>query len=231
LRWRHPQRGLLSPAQFIGIAEDTGLIVPIGTWILTQAIRQASLWRHQTRHRDIGVSINLSARQIAQPDLAITIAKAMEQADLPPPLVTLEVTESVSHTEPNIRMLESLKTLGVRLSIDDFGTGHSSLNYLSRLPVDVLKVDRSFVVGLPRPQDNAIVGAIVTLAHALELDVIAEGVENTEQLDAIAALGVGYVQGFHFARPMSPKAVEELLLTWRPTPLLAGAYAAQSSKQ
>jgi diguanylate cyclase (GGDEF)-like protein/PAS domain S-box-containing protein len=212
VRWRHPERGLLQPDDFLDVAEDAGSIVPIGEWVLAEACRRAASW---SGARDIGVAVNLSARQFAEPDLARTVAGAMAVAGLAPPLVTLEVAEDVlmGDAEASLRVLASLEALGVQLSIDDVGTGYSSLAYLSRLPVGTLKVDGSVILGLPgRSEDVSVLDAVVGLAEAFGLQVVAEGVESAEQLEAVTARGVRYAQGFHLAPPLSPAEVEALLV-------------------
>ena len=214
VRWRHPQRGLLGPAEFIGMAEETGLIVPIGTWVLREACQQAVRWWQLVGERAPSVSVNLSARQIAQPDLADVVARAISDTRVAPGQLTLEITESVvmDDAEASVLTIDALKHLGVGIDIDDFGTGYSSLAYLGRFAADALKVDRSFVTGVDRRrEDAAIVAAVINLAHSLELHVVAEGVETPGQVDALCALGADLAQGFHFCGPMPPTGIAELL--------------------
>jgi EAL domain-containing protein (putative c-di-GMP-specific phosphodiesterase class I) len=213
LRWQHPERGLLRPAEFISLAEETGLILPIGRWALQEACRQAKRWREADPDRPpLTVAVNLSARQLAQPDVADMVAEALESTGTDPSQVWLEITESVltGDTEATIGALRALKALGVRLSVDDFGTGYSSLLYLKRFPVDTLKVDRSFVAGLgTHPEDTAIVAGVVGLAQTLGLTAIAEGVETEEQRAALLALGCDLAQGYLFGHPESPEDLAE----------------------
>ena len=203
VRWQHPDRGLVAPDAFIDLAEETGLIVPIGAWVLEGACRQLVEWRTEgVVSPTFSMAVNLSARQLAQADLVEQVAAALERTGAPPELVCLEITESVLMAETTIEALDALRALGVSLSIDDFGTGYSSLGYLRRFPVDSVKVDRSFVDGLgTESEDSAIVAAVVGLGHALGLSVVAEGVETELQLAELRALGCDRAQGFWFARP------------------------------
>jgi EAL domain-containing protein (putative c-di-GMP-specific phosphodiesterase class I) len=214
LRWNHPERGLLRPAEFISLAEDTGLILPIGRWALQEACRQAQRWREADPQRlPLTIAVNLSARQLAQPDVADMVAEALESTGTDPSQVWLEITESVltGDTETTIGALRALKALGVRLSVDDFGTGYSSLLYLKRFPVDTLKVDRAFVAGLgTHPEDTAIVAGVVRLAQTLGLTAIAEGVETEEQRAALLALGCDLAQGYLFGHPEPPEDLDGL---------------------
>jgi Amt family ammonium transporter len=215
VRWQHPTRGLLGPDEFIPIAEETGLIVPLGAWVLREACHQAR--QFQTRDpmwSGLTMSVNLSGGQLGQRDLVGLIASAHEDADLQPEHLQLEMTESVlmddaAHT---ITILESLKDLGVLLGVDDFGTGYSSLAYLKRFPVDVLKIDRSFVNGLADDlEDSAIVAAIVSLADTLGLKTLAEGVEARIQQATLVGLGCTRAQGYLFARPLAVAEAETAL--------------------
>jgi predicted signal transduction protein with EAL and GGDEF domain len=205
VRWQHPTRGLVQPSEFVGLAEDTGLIVPLGRWALTTACEQLAAWRAaHAEFEGLQVSVNLSARQFADPHLVSMVADALAASGLPSDRLWLEITESVlmEEAEATVDTLRALRALGVRISIDDFGTGYSSLSYLKRFPVDVLKIDRSFVDGLGvDPEDQAIVTAIVSLARALGLGVVAEGVETAEQLDEVRRLGCNGVQGYYLGRP------------------------------
>jgi diguanylate cyclase (GGDEF)-like protein/PAS domain S-box-containing protein len=211
VRWQHPERGLLSPAEFIPIAEQSGLIVPLGEWVLRRACADLARWRaDHDWATGLRVSVNVSARQVHEPGLPAAVENALRDAGLPPGLLGIEITEGLLLDDERAPQgaLAALKQLGVRLLLDDFGTGYSSLSYLSRFPVDVLKVDRSFVRDLGTRADSApIVTAIAALARGLRLDVIAEGVETEAQADRLRAIGCDYVQGFHFARPMSADAL------------------------
>ena len=203
VRWEDAERGLVHPAEFIPLAEESGLILPLGRWVLGEACRQLAAWRSEGRTA-LRVAVNLSARQFADPDLIAVVAEALARAGLPADALWLEITESVlmEEVEATAETLRALKRLGVHLSVDDFGTGYSSLSYLKRFPVDLLKIDRSFVDGLGTdPDDGAIVLAVVSLAKALRLGVVAEGVEHPWQLEALRSLGCDAVQGYLLGRP------------------------------
>ena len=222
VRWEHPERGLVAPLDFIPVAEETGLIVPIGAWVIEEVCRQAAIWQAEAPgFEPLVVSVNLSARQLAHPDLVSTIATAIAGNRLDPATLVFEVTESTLMSDPGlaVTILHALRALGVRIAVDDFGTGHSSLGYLKQLPVDCLKIDRSFVSGLGvDPDDRAIVGAVVSMGHALGLTVTAEGVETVEQLDALESLGCDVGQGFYFAKPQPGDVVAALVrhrFSWR----------------
>jgi diguanylate cyclase (GGDEF)-like protein/PAS domain S-box-containing protein len=215
VRWRHPARGLLDPGQFVEIAEDSGLIEPIGRWVQENACRDALGW-HQLRpdERPLDVSVNLSARQVTSPDLAESIGEILAATGLDPVHLRLEITESALVEESALAMgsLEALSDLGVGLVLDDFGTGYSSLAYLNRFPFDGLKIDRSFVEALGVEQERtAIVQAIIGMARALSLDVIAEGVENEAQLSELSRLGCDYAQGHLFSRALPAEGIAALL--------------------
>jgi diguanylate cyclase (GGDEF)-like protein len=213
LRWAHPRRGLVLPGEFIPAAEETGLIESLGTWALAESIAEAAAWTRVTPTR-MGVSVNLSPRQLASGRLPGLIRTALELNPLKPRDLCLEITESLLVEEPNEveKMLKELADLGVRIAIDDFGTGYSSLAYLKRFPVDILKIDQSFISGIEFESDNrAIVEAIVGLASNLDLRVIAEGVETPEQLKIVRDLGCHYAQGFYIGHPVPPEAFEDLL--------------------
>jgi diguanylate cyclase (GGDEF)-like protein/PAS domain S-box-containing protein len=213
LRWNHPRRGLLNPGEFIDLAEQSGLIVPIGGWVLRHACRQTEIWR-QAQGRDLTIAVNVSARQLQDPGLVDEIATALRDSGLDPGALVLEITESatVEDTEGVITRLEELKGLGVDLAIDDFGTGYSSLSYLRRFPVDQLKVDRSFVAGVATSsEDRAIVASVIDLAHALEISVVAEGVETVDQLGQLCEMHCDLAQGFHWPLPAEARAVDEWL--------------------
>ncbi len=215
VRWNHPERGLLDPGQFVSIAEDSGLIEPIGRWVQETACRQALGW-HELRpdQRPLDVAVNLSARQVAHRDLADSVREILARTGLDPVNLRLEVTESalVDESAGATATLQALSETGVRLVLDDFGTGYSSLAYLNRFPFDALKVDRSFVDGLGLEQERtAIVEAVIGMARALSLDAIAEGVESEEQLSELRRLGCDFAQGHLFSRPLAPQRVTELL--------------------
>jgi diguanylate cyclase (GGDEF)-like protein/PAS domain S-box-containing protein len=215
VRWNHPKRGLLDPGEFVSIAEDSGLIEPIGRWVQETACRQALGW-HELRpdQRPLDVAVNLSARQVAHRDLADSVREILAGTGLDPVNLRLEITESVlvEESASAIATLEALSELGVRLVLDDFGTGYSSLAYLNRFPFDALKIDRSFVEGLGVEQERtAIVEAVIGMARALSLDAIAEGVENEAQLSELRRLGCDYAQGHLFSRPLAPQKVTSLL--------------------
>src|SRR4051812_19705050 len=215
LRWHHPTRGVVSPAAFIPIAEQSGLIVPIGAWVLREACRAAAQWRREAGGDELKVAVNLSPRQLSSADLVETVSDALAAADLPPSALCLEITETAltADMELAIHALGRVKEIGVSVAIDDFGIGYSSLMHLKQLlPVDILKIDKSFVDGLmDRPEDRAIVEAVVNLAGALEVDAIAEGVESADQADALRDLHCAFAQGFHFARPSAAGDVRALL--------------------
>lgn len=213
LRWQHPQLGMVSPLRFIALAEETGLIVPIGDWVLRQACLQARRWQ-QDGLGELRVAVNLSARQFAQPGLSQRVAAVLQETGLQPSLLELELTESLvmSDIERAATTLDELRALGVLLSLDDFGTGHSSLAYLKRLPINTLKIDQSFVRDIvTTPEDAAIVASIISLAQNLRRGVIAEGVETTEQLSFLHRQGCSQMQGFYFSKPVPPEKFARLL--------------------
>jgi diguanylate cyclase (GGDEF)-like protein/PAS domain S-box-containing protein len=214
LRWEHPERGLVVPPVFIPIAEQTGLIVPIGTWVLHEACAQAATWAASTGRR-LSVAVNVSPRQLAEDDFPATVAAALAESDLAPELLCLEITESAVMADPDAAadVLARLKALGVHLAIDDFGTGYSSLGQLKALlPVDTIKIDKSFVDGITAGgEDRAIVDAVLRLASGLGLAALAEGVETGEQARELLDLGCALSQGYHFARPQRPADFERML--------------------
>ncbi len=215
LRWQHPDRGLLDPAEFVSIAEDSGLIEPVGRWVQEHACRQILEWHEQCPdERPFDISVNLSARQVARRDLPAIVSEILARTGLDPVHLRLEITESVLVEESATAKatLEALSEIGVRLVLDDFGTGYSSLAYLNRFPFDALKIDRSFVEALGIEQERtAIVEAIIGMARALSLDVIAEGVENEAQLSELRRLGCDYAQGHLFSRALPPEQITRLL--------------------
>lgn len=213
LRWHHPTMGTIPPATFIPIAESTGAMVPIGSWALRQACRQAKEW-HDAGHRSLSLAVNLSVTQLQQTDLVETVRSVLEETGYPPRLLELEITESgaMHSPETSIRVLYELKKLGLRISLDDFGTGHSSLSYLKRFPVDTLKIDQSFVQDTTSdPDAAAIVQAIIAMAHSLRLKVIAEGVEFTEQANFLKRHACDQLQGFLITPPVAAGKFLEML--------------------
>ncbi len=213
LRWQHPDRGLVSPVEFIPIAESTGLIVPIGEWVLRTACAQLAAWR-QAGLPAAAVAVNLSARQFTHTDLVETVHAALADHDVDPALLELEVTESLlmADTAHTVAVLQALRAEGVGISLDDFGTGYSSLGYLKRFPIDCIKLDKSFVRdAVTDRQSGAITEAIIALGHSLGLSVVAEGVETPEQMAYLAERACDVVQGFLFGRPMPAEAAAELL--------------------
>jgi diguanylate cyclase (GGDEF)-like protein/PAS domain S-box-containing protein len=227
LRWRHPERGEIPPSEFIPIAEENGLIEPIGRWVLEHACRQAAEWYDaRPDAAPLTMSVNLSAVQVARRSLPDIVGAALRSTGLDPACLSLEITETVMvrDAEGLGDALKALKALGVRLVLDDFGTGYSSLSYLTRLPLDVLKVDRSFVDGLgSEPRDTAITETIIAMSRALSLDVVAEGVETSQHVSELSRLGCGLAQGFHFSRAVPAEEITRALEQgprWLAEPLL-----------
>ncbi len=214
VRWQHPQRGLIQPSDFIPLAEETGLIVVLGNWVLQEACLQARAWQ-QRGIKDLVIAVNISGVQFRQRDLVDNVARALEWSGLDARFLELEITESVvmENAPEAIVMLEELHQMGVGLSIDDFGTGYSSLNYLKRFPIDKLKIDQSFIRDISADTDDAaIVQAIIAMAHGLRLRVVAEGVESQGQLDFLRALDNDEYQGFLFSKALPAREVERRLL-------------------
>jgi diguanylate cyclase (GGDEF)-like protein/PAS domain S-box-containing protein len=215
VRWRHPTRGEVSPGEFIPLAEETGMILPIGRWVLREACRQVKAWQERwPTPTPLTIAVNLSARQLQHPGVVDEVSAALAAAGLDPRSLVLEITETaiMEQLDAAIRILTELRRLGLRLALDDFGTGYSSLSYLQRLPVDILKIDRSFVGGVARStEDSALARGILTLGQTLGLEVVAEGIETAEQLAALRELGCQLGQGYFFARPLGPAAVDALL--------------------
>jgi diguanylate cyclase (GGDEF)-like protein len=215
VRWQHPTRGLISPAEFIPMAEETGLIVPIGYWVLAEACRQIREWQSLfPADPPLTVSVNLSARQFAQLDLVKKVAWSLQKTGLDASGLQLELTESmiVEDAESTAAILSELRSLGVQVQIDDFGTGYSSLGYLQRLPIDTLKIDRTFVSRIGRDKGGTeIIRTILALAHDLGMKVVAEGIETDEQLSKLSAMECEYGQGYLFTKPVDSQTVEALL--------------------
>lgn len=214
LRWQHPTRGLVSPAVFIPLAEASDLILPIGAWVLQTACRQLQAWADDPRTADLTLAVNVSARQFLQPDFVEQVRQTLAHTGIHPRRLKLELTEStvLDNVQDTIATMQALRTLGVRLSLDDFGTGYSSLQYLKRLPLDQLKIDQVFIREITTSSaDAAIVKTIVAMGHALDMQVIAEGVETAEQQQALLTYGCHYFQGYLFSRPVPVGDFEALL--------------------
>jgi diguanylate cyclase (GGDEF)-like protein len=215
LRWHHPERGLIPPDKFIPLAEETGLIVPVGQWVLEEACRQAARLPTGGPDGAATMSVNLSFHQVAQPKLEELVVGALEESGLDPSRLCLELTESVimENSDQAITTLSGLKSLGVKLALDDFGTGYSSLSYLNRFPVDTVKIDRSFIARLGAdPEGSAIVDVVLRIGDVLDLSVVAEGVETADQEDELRSLGCNIAQGYHFGRPEPAEDVFSELL-------------------
>ena len=215
LRWRHPRRGLLMPDEFIPVAEDTGLIVTIGRWVLKEACRQVKEWqdRYPTTP-PLVACVNVSAGQLRYPDLLHDVGTALRESGIEGRSLALEITESalVQHMQTSMTLLEELRKEGIRFALDDFGSEYSSLSYLMRLPVDFVKIDKSFVRGLgEEPRAATIVEAMISLAHSLGLEAVGEGVESAGQLESLRRMGCDLAQGYHFTKPLLPEAVPEFL--------------------
>jgi EAL domain-containing protein (putative c-di-GMP-specific phosphodiesterase class I) len=216
LRWQHPERGMIPPDVFVPLAERTGLIVPIGNWVLSEACRQAAAW---CGNEPFTIAVNVSPRQLTDRQLPDVVARVLATTGLPPDRLRLEITESVLIDGASTvgAALAQLKALGLGLALDDFGTGYASLSYLQRFPIDVLKLDRSFVRDLPsRGTSDAIVTSTVALVQALGLTLVAEGVQTQAQAEYLAAIGCQHAQGYHFGRPTAPAAISALLAERRP---------------
>jgi diguanylate cyclase (GGDEF)-like protein len=217
IRWRHPQRGLLPPMQFIPLAEECGLIHEIGAWVLREACRQCAVWQ-RAGQLPLRVAVNVAASQFRRGDLFDVVRGALQESQLDPRFLEIELTESAVMTNPedSAAILEQLSRMGVLVSVDDFGTGYSSMSYLRRFPIDKLKIDRSFITDLTtRADDASIVQAIVSLAHSLRLKVVAEGVETLEQLKFLQSVGCDQYQGYHFSPPLPATEFAELVSSWQ----------------
>jgi EAL domain-containing protein (putative c-di-GMP-specific phosphodiesterase class I) len=213
IRWRHPQRGMIPPAHFIPVAEETGLILELGDWVAEEACRQIRAWRDAGLNAPL-MSINLSARQFDEL-LPSRILATLDRHDLPPSCLQLEITESllVRGTEGVVRIMNELVAIGLTLSMDDFGTGYSSLAYLKKFPITALKIDRSFVIGLPGEEDDcAIARAIVTMAQQLRQEIVAEGVETSAQMQFLRSIGCDQMQGFLFSPAVPPDELARMVV-------------------
>jgi diguanylate cyclase (GGDEF)-like protein/PAS domain S-box-containing protein len=219
VRWQHPKRGLIVPDSFLQVAEETGLIVPLGAWVISAACSQLAEWQSRPETSQLHLSLNLSARELTHPDVVGTVLDCVRGSGIDPHFLTIEVTESTAMADGDgsFRALRDLSSEGLRVAIDDFGTGYSSLEQLRRMPVDIVKVDRSFVSGMSDDStDHALVAAVVAMARALKLAVVAEGIETPMQAEALRELGCHTGQGFLFAKPLSADAMKELLASETP---------------
>jgi EAL domain-containing protein (putative c-di-GMP-specific phosphodiesterase class I) len=215
IRWEHPERGLLTPDKFLPVAEESGLIVQVGAWAVGEGCRRLRDWdRRNGGEAPFGLAVNLSARELTHPDVVSTVLNAVRRSALDPHRLTIEVTEStaMADRDSGFRALRELSDAGVRIAIDDFGTGYSSLDHLREMPADILKIDRSFVAGMSaNSPDSALVAAAIAMGRALDMVVIAEGIETTEQVADLRELGCPLGQGYLFARPLPPEEIDTLL--------------------
>ena len=215
LRWNHPTKGLLPPSAFMPLAEETGLIIPIGSWCLREACFKVMEWRNRyPENSDLHIGVNLSVSQFRQPDLVESVRQVLADSGLPAQYLQLEVTETVlvEDIHAAAEVLRQLKVLGVILNIDDFGTGYSSLHYLTNLPFDYLKIDRSFTMNMCKEEGSMeVVRAILMLAQGLGMKVVAEGIETASQLASLQKEGCGFGQGFYFSKPVSTEKIEAIL--------------------
>lgn len=222
IRWQDPETELIPPGRFIPIAEESGLIIPITSWVLTNACVQANAWRLKG-YTDVRFSVNISMRQFNEKDFVTKLTTILQTTGLPPECLEIELTESMimADAEHTISILQELKNLGIRLSIDDFGTGFSSLSYLKMMPIDVIKIDQSFIRDTPSDEDDiAITTAIINMAHSLEIEVIAEGVETLEQFELLKKLGCDHIQGYLLMKPANAQAAEAFMAKWKPSEAL-----------
>jgi EAL domain-containing protein (putative c-di-GMP-specific phosphodiesterase class I) len=217
MRWNHPDRGLVAPGEFIPVAEQSGLIVPMGAWALRTACRQMRAWLDEGASRDAYVSVNVSPVQLAREGFADTVRATLQQTGLPPANLVVEITESaLIDFETAISVLEEIRGLGVRIAIDDFGTGYSAMSYLARFPIDILKIDRSFVAAMGRDRQSAsLIRTIISLAQNLHLTTVAEGIEEASQLAELRRLGCDLGQGYLLSVPQPPEAIGGRLLEGR----------------
>ena len=219
VRWRHPEKGIIPPDYFISIAEETGQIIKIGAWVLEHSCHEmGALIREGLMPKDAKVAVNLSAKQFSDPDLLQTVLNILTQSKIDPLNLELEITESIimDDVEAAIAIMDAIKSRGIHLTIDDFGTGYSSLAYLKRFPIDVLKVDRSFVMDIPNDKtDMAITSAVIAMAHKLSMRVVAEGIETQEQLDFLRENGCDDGQGYLLSRPLTLPQLHHFLVNNR----------------
>ena len=216
LRWAHPVRGIVAPDTVVPLAEQSGLIIDIGRWVLMQACVDLHRWQRHDQHHELEICVNISSSQLMAPDFSTTVADVLTETRTDPKVVTLEVTESVfiQDSDRALIVLNDLRGLGVKLALDDFGTGYSSLSYLKQFPVNIVKIDRAFIADLGRePTSRLIVSAIVRLAHSLQMTVVAEGIESEDQFDEVVALDCDSYQGYFFARPSTAEALDSLMAT------------------
>jgi diguanylate cyclase (GGDEF)-like protein/PAS domain S-box-containing protein len=214
VRWEHPQRGLIMPERFLGVAEETGLIVPLGAWVVGEACRQLAEWQGRPETAHLGLSLNLSARELTHPDVVSSVLGCVRESGIDPHALTIEVTEhtAMADGDTGFRALRDLSSEGIQVAIDDFGTGYSSLEQLRRMPVDIVKVDRSFVSGMAdNSTDRELVAAVVGMGRALKLCVIAEGIETTEQADALRELGCDIGQGYLFSKALPAEELDSMM--------------------
>ena len=222
VRWSHPTRGLLCPAEFLPIAEDSSLIVPIGTWVLNAACAQARRWNGPAAGRPLTMAVNVSLRQLSSGSFELALDQALSRSGADPHQIHLEITETVlmGATRSMRTQLNSVSDHGIHVGLDDFGTGHSSLSLIKEFPVKFLKIDRSFISGLGQDRDDtAITGAVIELSQTLGMDVVAEGIETRDQLEILRHLGCRYAQGYYLSRPQSADELQDLLdrhPTWHP---------------
>jgi EAL domain-containing protein (putative c-di-GMP-specific phosphodiesterase class I) len=211
-RWQHPKRGFVSPADFIPLAEDTGLIVPIGEFVLMEACRQAAMWRAEPGGKNLRVSVNISSRQLSQSDLVAAVLRALEAASLEPAALHLEITESAIMQNPETAygVIERIRDIGCSFAVDDFGTGYSSLSYLHRFAIDQLKIDSSFVQSQER-KSSEIIRSIIDLGRSLGVDVVAEGIETSQQADSLRELRCGFGQGYLFSKPVDAQTALDMV--------------------
>jgi EAL domain-containing protein (putative c-di-GMP-specific phosphodiesterase class I) len=216
IRWRHPERGIVPPADFVGVAEETGLIIPMGRWALQDACRQVQQWQDQLGwEKPLGLSVNLSVRQFGQVDLVRMVASTLEETGLPPGTLHLEITESaiISQSHPAVSIIHDLRALGVAIHLDDFGTGYSSLSYLHRIPLDAIKIDRAFTSAIDSENlSREVVRAILGLVRVVGVEAIAEGVNSESQVEVLRELGCEYAQGYLFSRPLPVDELHDVLL-------------------